>query len=64
MSQMNKLSFEYDEQRDVLIVEGNKYAADLFRAFAGTLGDGTLLPLGQLFRLVRRENETIVLERQ
>lgn len=43
------LIYEYDEQRDVLTVEGVQYAGELFRSFG-------MLPPGTVLRIDKRED--------
>lgn len=57
MSTLSSLDVSYDPCDDVLTVEGVRYAGALFRDFA------SLLPLMVPFMLLRRENETIVIQR-
>lgn len=57
---MKQLQIHYDGRDgvDVVTIEGMKYSADLFRQLGG------LMPSGQAFRLVRREEDgTIWLEK-
>lgn len=51
------ISHIYNVFEDVLTIEGIRYSGDLFRNFASEL------PTGAPFRIVKRENGQIVLER-
>jgi hypothetical protein len=50
------LQFSYDQAKDVITIEGIKYAGDLFRG----LGFG--LQHGQLFRVVSRDAGVLTLQ--
>lgn len=52
------LDFHYDEQRDILTVEGINYSGEMFREF-GIHG----LELGTAFQLIERHDGAIILER-
>ena len=54
---MRDLDFKYDPCADVLTVEGKRYSGQLFRDLA------SILPIGALFRLEKRENEVIYVHR-
>lgn len=47
------MKIEYDTENDVLVIEGVKYAADVFR----TLG---IAPVGALFRLIERREDGVI----
>ena len=48
---MKKLNFEYDEQSDVITIEGQKYAGNFFRAM-----DPLGLACGELFCILKRRD--------
>lgn len=52
-----KLKFDYDEDRDVLTIEGIAYHGSLFRAWAA---GG--LPIDEKFKIIRREDGTISIQ--
>ncbi len=47
-----KLSFEYDEEQDILTIEGIRYTGDLFREWS----DGGM-EVGQLFQITARPGD-------
>lgn len=49
---MKHLEVKYDLDRDVLVVDGMKYAGALFRSFA-------LAPVGTLLRIEAREDGVV-----
>ena len=49
---MSKLSFEYDEEKDILTVEGIHYSGSLFREWAD---EG--MEVGQLFKITYRPGD-------
>ncbi len=55
-SKLEELGIKY-EHPDIIIIYGHKYALGVFEELGG------LMPIGQLFRLVKREDEVITLER-
>lgn len=56
------LSISYDEQRDILTIEGYDYSGSLFRAMAGTeVGLG--LALNQPMVIVERKDRLITFSR-
>lgn len=52
---MNSIALSYDPDSDVLTIEGYRYHGDLFRQL------GYALPEGRLFRLIKRQDETLTL---
>ncbi len=54
-----KLQFEYDEEKDVMTIEGMKYSGDFFRIF---LSEG--LDIGESFVLAKQEDGIITFERK
>ncbi len=55
-SKLEALGIKY-EHPDTIVIYGHKYALALFEELGG------LMPIGQLFRLVKREDGVITLER-
>lgn len=55
---VKKLALRYDDERDILRVEGVKYAGAIFRELGG------MLPEGELFRIERRENGVLMLRHE
>lgn len=55
---MERLSFSYDQTRDEMTIEGNRFSGDFFRAFND-------MECGQTFRFLRRDDvgKTIWIER-
>ena len=50
---MKALNFSYDENLDVVTIEGIRYGGNVFRQF------GSLMPAGMLFRLDKRKDGVI-----
>ena len=53
MTETKPLQFEYDEQRDIITIEGVKYAGDVFR----TLGLGEI---GTYYKLEERRGDGLI----
>lgn len=49
------LAYSYDEERDVLTVEGVAYSGHMFRSLA-------FMPIGTHFQLIDRRNDTVVVK--
>lgn len=54
---MDTLKIDYDQRNDTVTIEGVTYAGIVFREL------GKFMPLGQLFRLVNREDGVVTIER-
>jgi len=52
-----RIGIEYDALTDTLTIEGVKYSGELFRQFAQAM------PIGTPFRIVKRENGEVTVER-
>jgi len=54
---MPNLQFEYDETKDLLIIEGMKYSGDLFRALSESG-----LAVGEYLRIIERKDGVVTFE--
>lgn len=54
---MERLKFDYNEMDDILTIEGIRYAGAIFRDL------GWETPIGECFRIEKREDGVLILSR-